>query len=93
MVASGTNEVPCRRDRRIRHVPMQTGSPQTAYWPLEPTSMEVLIVITNYYRHQLESKRKQRVNTEKKAGEYRNREADKRSAATKVRAAAATLKL
>ena len=41
------------------------------------------------YRRQLESKRRQRADAEKKAGEYRQKEASKRSDATRARASAA----
>lgn len=37
------------------------------------------------YRRQLESKRKQRIDAEKKAGKYRTKETDKRTAAAKAR--------
>lgn len=40
------------------------------------------------YRGQLDRKRKQRMEAEKKAGEYRNKETVKRSAAAKSRSAA-----
>lgn len=40
------------------------------------------------YRRQLERKRKQRLDAEKKAGEYRSKETEKRNAAAKARAAA-----
>jgi len=42
----------------------------------------------NQYRSQLDRKRKQRAAAEKKVGEYRTKEADKRAAAAKARAAA-----
>lgn len=41
------------------------------------------------YRNELERKRKQRVDAEKKVAEYRKKEADKRTAAAKARSAAA----
>lgn len=44
------------------------------------------------YRSQLENKRKQRVNADKKAGEYRSKESVKRGDAAKARAAAAKSK-
>lgn len=44
------------------------------------------------YRGQLERKRKQRVDAEKKAGEYRTEESNKRAEATKARRAAAKTK-
>ncbi|MEU3917995.1 hypothetical protein [Streptomyces sp. NPDC029004] len=43
----------------------------------------------SYCRGQLERKNKSRADADKKVGEYRRKEADKRSAATKARAAAA----
>ncbi|MGW2152259.1 hypothetical protein [Nonomuraea sp. NPDC001699] len=43
----------------------------------------------NQYRSQLERKRKQRIEAEKKAGEYRSKETAKRTAAAKARTAAA----
>jgi myosin heavy subunit len=42
----------------------------------------------NQYRRQLENKRKQRIDAEKKAGEYRAKETNKRTAAATARAAA-----
>jgi hypothetical protein len=45
-------------------------------------------VSASQYRSQLERKRRQRVDAEKKAGEFRKKEADKRTAATKARASA-----
>jgi hypothetical protein len=55
--------------------------------------MEAVIVSANFYRHQLESKRKQRIDAEKRVGEYRTKKVDKRSAATNARAAAANTKM
>ncbi|MEU2916311.1 hypothetical protein ACFYM3_43020 [Streptomyces massasporeus] len=46
----------------------------------------------SYYRSQLERKNKARTDAEKKVGEYRRKEADKRAAAAKARASAAKSK-
>ena len=43
---------------------------------------------SSLYRGQLERKRKQRIDADKKAGEYRSKESSKRAAATKARQAA-----
>jgi hypothetical protein len=45
------------------------------------------------FRSQLDRKRKQRVEAEKKAGEYRTKESQKRAEATKARQAAAKTKI
>jgi hypothetical protein len=51
-----------------------------------------LISRLSYYRSQLERKNKTRADAEKKVGEYRRKEADKRAAAAKARASAAKSK-
>jgi len=47
---------------------------------------------SSHYRRQLEQKRRQRLDAEKKVSQYRTKEADKRSAATKARSVAANTK-
>ena len=47
---------------------------------------------TSHYRGQLERKRKQRIEAERKAGEYRNKEAAKRTSAAKARSTASKTK-